>query len=778
MRGCRFRITQPLRVQMEIDPGGLDLLANRLSELHLPALKVSTHSPAIQARRIAGPAEHYTLDVSSKTISLGAADPAAEFDALATLAQLVGQGGSPAALPCVHIDDRPALAWRFLSDDVSRGQLPTMQYFTSRVRRLASYKFNGYSIYIENSIVRAGHENETRADGITKAQLRQLALLCARYHMTFIPEQEAFAHLDRLLTLPQYSDVRERDLSDIISPAAPRTYSVLTEIFNDEFSGVPNIRLIHIGADETIETGSGRSAELVKQLGYPAVFAQHVSRVAQIVRSLGAQTMIWGDQARVFPQILNDLPKSIVIVPFDYDVEPSYDRIILPIKRAGFTQLVGPSVANVARFFPNLPMAIGNIGGFVGDAKRYQLRGMFVTVWFGAREELYDATWYPAAYAAAAAWEPVTQRPSRFCAGYAELTFGDRHACAAFLSFARLDKDFDARFPLDPPAPQTLWQSDWRVPYFAQRTHLTPELQAEFGQTIEALRQQVDALPQRRAAHEVNAMRLAALRYSILLALLRREKPDPSLVRNAEELHLAEWHYENRPLSATDMVTKPYESWLPPLQNAASSFALPQTADASANSDSRAIAAALAAADPRTASAGFLFEDPVQYIAASNGLDPGTAAALRERVDKFLHAHGGIDVQSAGWYLGAEIHKAMLPYIIKHAYQLLLAVTKDSNPRDIKLNSSQILLSLFGYEGRLSDLQAAYQHLPNAQPSVLNALEQQRRDTEKMVTCFQTFVHEWTTYGDGPPPLGNPHAATHDSRADLPASLRAGFCEP
>ena len=71
------------------------------------------------------------------------------FDALATLAQLPERARRLRALACTTIDDRPALRWRIVSDDISRGPLPTMAYFEERIRALAALKINGYSPYME-----------------------------------------------------------------------------------------------------------------------------------------------------------------------------------------------------------------------------------------------------------------------------------------------------------------------------------------------------------------------------------------------------------------------------------------------------------------------------------------------------------------------------------------------------------------------------------------------------------------------------------------------------
>ncbi len=83
-------------------------------------------------------------------------------------------------MPCVRIEDRPALRWRILSDDVSRGPLPTMRYFEERIRTIAAFKMNGYSPYMEHVFVSPTDPLPAPLDGITPAQLRDAGELRAQ----------------------------------------------------------------------------------------------------------------------------------------------------------------------------------------------------------------------------------------------------------------------------------------------------------------------------------------------------------------------------------------------------------------------------------------------------------------------------------------------------------------------------------------------------------------------------------------------------------------------
>ena len=83
-------------------------------------------------------------------------------------------------MPCVRIADRPALRWRVLSDDVSRGPLPTMRYFEERIRTIAAFKMNGYSPYMEHVFVSPTDPLPAPLDGITPGAAARAVALRAR----------------------------------------------------------------------------------------------------------------------------------------------------------------------------------------------------------------------------------------------------------------------------------------------------------------------------------------------------------------------------------------------------------------------------------------------------------------------------------------------------------------------------------------------------------------------------------------------------------------------
>ena len=412
----------------DAEPGGGELVRERWRALGADRPATERAARVVERRAaIAGATsdEAYALDVDARGVTLRARGAAGLFDAYATLAQLPVRDGATWRLPCVRIADAPALRWRILSDDVSRGPLPTMRYFEERIRTIAGLKYNGYSPYMEHVFVSPRHPLSAPLDGITPGELAHLARYARRFHVAFVPEQQTFAHMHETLKLERYAGLAELPHGYLLSPAAPGSDAYVRDLIGEELAAVPHPPFFHIGSDEPSDLGRGRSASLVAANGDGPVYAKHVVDTANFVLARGGgRPMIWDDALAKVPELFASLPRSLVFVNWHYGSEPSYQPYIDRIARGGFEQMVAPGALNWNEIYPDLDAALGNIDRFVTEGKRSHVLGLFQTVWHDDGETLFEETWYPVAYAAASAWEAGSVDRARFAADFGPAFFG------------------------------------------------------------------------------------------------------------------------------------------------------------------------------------------------------------------------------------------------------------------------------------------------------------------------------------------------------------------
>jgi hypothetical protein len=217
-RGCEFA-APALTVPRGVEAGARELVDERWRALGIPPLRESA-APAVSLAHAPGAAQSYSLTIDASSVRIESPEAAGTFYAFATLAQLARRGGPGVVLPCVRVEDGPALRWRILSDDISRGPLPTMDYFRERIRTIAAFKMNGYSPYMEHIFSDPRAPLAAPLDGITPDQLRALARYAARFHVALIPEQQTFAHMHGTLEWEEYAALAELPHGYLISPKA------------------------------------------------------------------------------------------------------------------------------------------------------------------------------------------------------------------------------------------------------------------------------------------------------------------------------------------------------------------------------------------------------------------------------------------------------------------------------------------------------------------------------------------------------------------------------
>lgn len=422
--GCRLVVRS---VSATGDAGGVALFRERANALGAPGTGSAADVLRITPARAASlPPQGYRLTVGRSGIAIVARDGEGERNAYATLAQLARPaGGGRVAFPCLHVTDAPALSWRVLSDDVSRGPLPTMRYFEERIRTIASFKMNGYSPYMEHVFVDARHPLPSPLDGITGSQLRELDAYGRRFHVALIPEQQTFAHMHETLKFERYAPLAELPHGYLLAPAASGGERYVRDLIADELAAVPHPPFFHIGSDEPSDLGRGASAGLVAASGEGPVYTKHVvDTAAYVLGRSGARPMIWDDALSRHPELFASLPKQLVFVNWHYGTEPSYAPYIARIASGGFDQMVAPGAMNWNEIYPDTDVALGNIERFVREGKAARVLGLFQTVWHDDGETLFEATWVPVIYAAASAWEADDVPRDRFAADFPWAFFG------------------------------------------------------------------------------------------------------------------------------------------------------------------------------------------------------------------------------------------------------------------------------------------------------------------------------------------------------------------
>jgi hypothetical protein len=348
----------------------------------------------------------YVIRVGPSGIVVAGKTAQGLFYGVQTLRQLLRPEGKRLRCPALTIRDWPTMPWRGVHDDVSRGPIPTMDYMKKQVRTLAEYKINLFALYMEHVFDSKSQPLVAPREGaITADQIKELVEYAKKYHVTILPEQQAFGHLHHVLKYEVYSDLAETPHGHVLTPTNPGTYDFIRQVYSEIAPLFPG-PFFHIGSDETWELGHGKTKALADERGLGRVYLEHLQKVAEIMRPYRKELLFWGDIAVKYPELLNLLPKDMIAVPWDYDARESFDEMLTPYENAGIRMIVAPGANNWERIWPDLNVALVNIRNLVRDGQKHGAIGMLNTTWDDDGETLFDMTWPSMVFGAAASWQP------------------------------------------------------------------------------------------------------------------------------------------------------------------------------------------------------------------------------------------------------------------------------------------------------------------------------------------------------------------------------------
>ncbi len=403
-------------------------LANSISTGALPSSVSSDASRA--AMPDAMKPEGYAIIPDGKGLALTAASDSGIFYALQTVKQLVTGYGANAILHTAKIRDWPAMKYRGLDDDLSRGPITSLEFEKKLIRTLAAYKINLYSPYFEHTAAYASNPLIAPPGGaITASDAAALVAYARPYHITIVPEQEAFGHVRNALIWEQYQALAETPHGAVLSPVQPGSIALIKQEFAELAAEYPG-PFLHIGADETVDLGVGQTKSDVDTRGLGPVYLDFMQQIATALQPLHRKLLFWGDIAQGSPELLKALPQSFkdstIAVAWEYNPQPKgFSKFLTPFTNAGFETWVAPSVHNFRVVYPDNNMALLNIQQFTRDGQKLGSTGQLNTIWNDDGEGLFNQDWYGILFGAAAAWQSGESSIPAFEQSYAQVFHGD-----------------------------------------------------------------------------------------------------------------------------------------------------------------------------------------------------------------------------------------------------------------------------------------------------------------------------------------------------------------
>ncbi len=411
--------------------------------------------------------EGYLLDVSQDGVVIIGESATGRYYGVMTLVQILDYQKKSLVIPGVSIRDWPQQKMRGITDDLSRGQVSTMENFKKIVRFLSRHKLNVYSPYIEDIFVFKKYPAIGKGRGeITAAEMKELDVYAKRYHVELIPTFETLGHWENILILPEYVKYAEFPGAHTVNVSDEAVYTMLDDMIG-QLSDAFSSPYFNMAADESWDVGLGANKDRVAASDLATVHAEHYKRLFDIIKKHKKKPMMYGDVILNNPTILDKIPKDVVIIDWHYGAQDSFSSPAA-FKNAGFPFVVSPAVWNFTGPFPNYVNTMINVQNLNRDGFRNGSLGLLTSNWndYGG-EALREFNYYGYAWTAECAWRPLEADIEHFDNTFFRQFFGNEEAgLLGQTAYALLSN----------PLNQINWNELWRHPMLSSRQSPMPML--------------------------------------------------------------------------------------------------------------------------------------------------------------------------------------------------------------------------------------------------------------------------------------------------------------
>ena len=256
-------------------------------------------------------------------------------------------------LPEINIKDVPDLKIRGVADDISRGQVFTVESAKRYIKILSHYKMNFYCVYIEDMFAHSKHPKIGKDRGaLTIEEIKEIDKYAKERFIELVPIFECLGHVENIMYHKEYEHLGEFPGSQCLDVSNPEIFPFL-EDYISELSKCFSTKYFHIGCDESFDMGKIRSKEHVKKHGKSKVLADFYEKIYQMVRKYDNHHVImYDDVVRNDNELLKLINKDLILMYWNYKPQKQYKEVV-KFLNAGHKVIVSPSMLSWLRNFPD-----------------------------------------------------------------------------------------------------------------------------------------------------------------------------------------------------------------------------------------------------------------------------------------------------------------------------------------------------------------------------------------------------------------------------------------
>ncbi|MBI4026315.1 MAG: family 20 glycosylhydrolase [Verrucomicrobia bacterium] len=260
-------------------------------------------------------AEGYRLEVSPEAVELSAGDARGRRYGIERLRQMTANG----LVKTGRIVDSPSLGMRGYHLNLSLSTIG----FNEGMRLLdsmANWRLNTVLVEYNARYPYKKHHAMSAPDALQREQVCELVSHAQALNIEVIPLHQCLGHVEYILNHDAYAHLREEDEHrDQWCPLKKESLALFKECVDDFVELHPGIRYFHMGGDEARRLGTcPKCAKETEAHGKGRLYVDFVTKAAEYVLSLGLTPIVWDDMLCTHSEVIEQMPREIVIMYWDY----------------------------------------------------------------------------------------------------------------------------------------------------------------------------------------------------------------------------------------------------------------------------------------------------------------------------------------------------------------------------------------------------------------------------------------------------------------------------
>lgn len=287
----------------------------------------------------------------------------------------------------------PRYGLRVLQIDLAR-QIESLGQLRMICDFAAAHGYNALGFYLEDRVKTAAYPDSPDEESYSPEQMRDITAYAAERGLEVIPVVSTLGHTERFLRHPRLRHLAEgRDgdpqrMGDGFNCVCPSLDESMAfwKAYLHELTEIFPSRYFHIGGDEAwnLCTCARCRERVAKGETIGDIYAAHVREIHAFLSARGKQVILWDDMLEEHPDILEGIPRDVVLCVWQYDTRVDQTRTHFGFRVNDHRLATYRSQGRPFLIAPWAAVNLLNATSFTRYAEPYRPAGGWMTNWEGA----------------------------------------------------------------------------------------------------------------------------------------------------------------------------------------------------------------------------------------------------------------------------------------------------------------------------------------------------------------------------------------------------------